>query len=317
VAVPLFTNNATGTLAGSYTSGATAITLTAGQGAKFPSPAGGDWFMATIVDASNNIEIVKVTARAADTFTVVRGQEGTAARALGAGEKVELRVTAGALDAIKSKVQQTADIADGAITNAKLAANAVDSAKLADGAVSTAAKIADGIITAAKLAVNAVTTALGFTPVQQGGGTGQTNNKIYLGWSEPKLRAQVDTTDLGFIICERDDGDPSTVGYRGLPQVALNANTIFGVTHGGKQVLHSSGGAHTYTVPDDTTPFQAGSAVSIVNLGGAVTISPAAGVTLTWMGSGATGARSLAANGTALVRKVSNNSWIIEGTNLS
>ena len=116
MAVPLFTNNATGTLAGSYSSGATAITLTAGQGAKFPSPSGGDYFMLTIVDNLNNIEIVKVTAKATDTFTVVRGQEGTAARALGAGEIVGLRVTAGALDALKNKVQQTADIADGAVT---------------------------------------------------------------------------------------------------------------------------------------------------------------------------------------------------------
>lgn len=43
--------------------------------------------------------------------------------------------------------------------------------------------------------------ALGFTPVQQGGGAGQGSNKIYLGWDQVqgRLRAQVDSTDVGGI----------------------------------------------------------------------------------------------------------------------
>lgn len=40
--------------------------------------------------------------------------------------------------------------------------------------------------------------ALGFTPVQQGGGTSQTTNKLYIGWSAgAALRLQVDSTDFG------------------------------------------------------------------------------------------------------------------------
>lgn len=38
-----------------------------------------------------------------------------------------------------------------------------------------------------------------FSPVQQGGGTGQSTNKIYLGWSGSALKAQVDNTDLGDV----------------------------------------------------------------------------------------------------------------------
>lgn len=46
-------------------------------------------------------------------------------------------------------------------------------------------------------------TALGFTPVQQGGGTNQGGNKIYLGWSnENKLSVQVDSTNLGNLITD-------------------------------------------------------------------------------------------------------------------
>lgn len=42
-----------------------------------------------------------------------------------------------------------------------------------------------------------ITTALGFTPVQQGGGTGQGTNKVYIGWNTTtsQMNLQVDTTN--------------------------------------------------------------------------------------------------------------------------
>jgi hypothetical protein len=39
--------------------------------------------------------------------------------------------------------------------------------------------------------------ALGFTPVQQGGGTGQSTNKLYVGWGGSNLLLQVDATNFG------------------------------------------------------------------------------------------------------------------------
>jgi len=39
--------------------------------------------------------------------------------------------------------------------------------------------------------------ALGFTPVQQGGGAGQGTNKIYIGWSGSNLNVEVDSTNFG------------------------------------------------------------------------------------------------------------------------
>jgi hypothetical protein len=93
-----FANNATATLASAITSTTTSITVSAGQGALFPSLAAGDFFFATLVDSSNNIEIVRCTTRSGDTLTVVRGQDGTMARAYASLDKIELRVTAGALN---------------------------------------------------------------------------------------------------------------------------------------------------------------------------------------------------------------------------
>lgn len=86
-------NNATATLASGIGTGDTAISLTAGHGARFPTLGTTDYFYGTLADASNNLEIVKVTARAGDSLTVVRAQDGTSAKAYSAGDKFELRPT--------------------------------------------------------------------------------------------------------------------------------------------------------------------------------------------------------------------------------
>jgi len=87
----LVSNNAVGQLASSINDSVLSIVLESGQGALFPSPTAGQFFFATIIDNANNREIVRVTARATNTFTVVRGQDGTAARSFAAGSRVELR----------------------------------------------------------------------------------------------------------------------------------------------------------------------------------------------------------------------------------
>lgn len=88
------TNNAYGTLSAGITNSATTITLNSGEGARFPALGAGDYFYATLVDTSNNLEIVKVTARSVDSLTVVRGQDSTTARAYALNDRLELRPTA-------------------------------------------------------------------------------------------------------------------------------------------------------------------------------------------------------------------------------
>lgn len=92
-----FANNAFATLASGINSSVTSITVTTGQGARFPTLGAGDYFYATLVDTSNNLEIVKCTARSTDVLTVVRAQESTTARAYSAGDRIEMRVTAASL----------------------------------------------------------------------------------------------------------------------------------------------------------------------------------------------------------------------------
>jgi|9_EtaG_2_1085328.scaffolds.fasta_scaffold06643_2 ribosomal protein L18 len=89
-----FSNNGHSTLAASLTSSATSITVASGHGARFPSLSSGEYFYATLIDASNNLEIVKVTARSSDVLTATRAQESTTARAYAIGDRIELRITA-------------------------------------------------------------------------------------------------------------------------------------------------------------------------------------------------------------------------------
>lgn len=96
----LFTNNAATTLASSISNSATSLTVASGQGALFPTLSGSDIFYATLANGSGGVEIVKVTARSTDTFTIVRGQDGTSAVSWNTGDKVELRVTAADLGAM-------------------------------------------------------------------------------------------------------------------------------------------------------------------------------------------------------------------------
>lgn len=85
-----------------------------------------------------------------------------------------------------------------------------DSVNLAD---SKTAASATAVKTAYDLA-SSKQPNLGFTPIQQGGGTGQEGQKIYIGWSPSGLKAQADVLDLGNIVT-------TNAGTIKAPQAAL------------------------------------------------------------------------------------------------
>lgn len=89
-------NNATSILTGALTTGSLSLSVTGGEGAKFPTLAAGETFQVTLTKLVVGVpvyEIVQVTARATDTMTIVRAQEGTAATTFSAGDRIELRFT--------------------------------------------------------------------------------------------------------------------------------------------------------------------------------------------------------------------------------
>jgi hypothetical protein len=106
----LFKNNASGTLSAEMTAIATSFALGVGEGNAFPNPTSGQSFMVTLQNGAN-IEIMEVTARSGDTFTVVRAQEGTTAQIWAIGTPVEMRLTAGVMDRFFQLLAATVDFA--------------------------------------------------------------------------------------------------------------------------------------------------------------------------------------------------------------
>lgn len=107
--VVLLTNNARSTLAGALTDIGTTLSVQTGDAAKFPSPTGDDWFPVTVVKADGTYEIMRCTGRAAAVLTVERAQEGTTAVAFDAGERIDLRLTAGAIAQIQEDAAAAAN----------------------------------------------------------------------------------------------------------------------------------------------------------------------------------------------------------------
>ena len=125
-----FTNNAATTLASGITNVATSLTVASGTGALFPALSGSQYFWCTLANNAGTVEIVKVTARSTDTFTITRAQDNTSAVSWSSGDKVELRLVAAALNDLP-KLDEANTFASGvtqtigtlALTNALTVAN--------------------------------------------------------------------------------------------------------------------------------------------------------------------------------------------------
>lgn len=91
----VFSNNGSSLLASSILATDLSVTVTAGEGAKFPIISAGQVAICVLEDNSGNIEVVRVTGRTIDTMTIVRAQENTTALAFASGSRFECRPTAG------------------------------------------------------------------------------------------------------------------------------------------------------------------------------------------------------------------------------
>ena len=230
----LVKNNAFSTLASGITNVATSITLAAGTGSRFPAAGGADYFYATLIDTSNNLEVVKVTARSTDTLTVVRGQDGTTARAYSTSDRIELRVTAALLADIRDSITPadgtvtTAKIVDANVTLAKLAA-AVQALLVPTGSVSSFAGTSEptGWLFCYGQAISRTTYAALFAAIGTTYGSGDGSTTFNL----PDLR--------GRVIAGQDDmGGTSANRLTGLSG-GLNGDT-----------LGATGGSETHTLTE-------------------------------------------------------------------
>lgn len=90
-------NNASAHLAAPLAADGDTIVLVSAEAGNFPGLSAGEWFPLTLTNSAGDIEVTKVTARSSNILTATRAQEGTSARAWLAGDRAEIRLTAGAI----------------------------------------------------------------------------------------------------------------------------------------------------------------------------------------------------------------------------
>lgn len=103
----LFANAAASTLVSGITAIATSLTIQTADASKFPAPAAGQYFEATLVRKNTGErEIVYVTNVTGAVFTVTRAQEGTTGITFSAGDIVSLRLTKETVERLYQPVRQ-------------------------------------------------------------------------------------------------------------------------------------------------------------------------------------------------------------------
>lgn len=86
----LISNNAGSLLAAGISNSDLSLSVLSGDGAKFPDTSSGGHFYATLIEGVK-VEIVKVTSRVVDAFTIQRGIDSTTAQAFTSAARIEQR----------------------------------------------------------------------------------------------------------------------------------------------------------------------------------------------------------------------------------
>lgn len=135
-------------------------------------------------------------------------------------------------------------------------------------------------------------------------------------------------TAAGGVVTTVEDHRVGAGGVLGHPDtpgrviVSVSAARTFALTdQGNKTFLHPSADttARTWTIDANATvPLPVGTVLRLVNqnAAGVITITITTD-TMRLAGAGTTGSRSLAANGVALIEKITSTEWIISGTGLT
>lgn len=252
MSVLLFADNASTLLASGIAPTDTTIVVTSTTGALFSSPGANQYALGTIEDVSGNIEIVKITARTGDSFTVVRAQEGTTALSFSSGSRFEQRVTAGMLALFLQKVG--GDVLSGSTAMSGVIAmgssGSIQGGEIAGTAIrsqpgDTSNQILVPIGAPATAAGSTILTA-GNIVSHLGAGLSLLQTGMICIWSGPS-----NTVPLGFHICDGTNGTPDlrdhfVMGAGGvLPTSGGSAVTTTGV---GGSIASASTDSHTLTV---------------------------------------------------------------------
>lgn len=131
----------------------------------------------------------------------------------------------------------------------------------------------------------------------------------------------IDPPNIDFkSLSVQTDGDSADeVGYNGMPQNIQNGNYTLVLGDRGKCIYKASGGAgETITIPaNSSVAFPIGTVIEIINQGGGDLSLAITTDTLTELGTGSTGTRTIGDDGSAVIRKVTSTSWVVSGVLIS
>lgn len=107
--------------------------------------------------------------------------------------------------------------------------------------------------------------------------------------------------------------------YSGIPQNLQSTNYTFVLADANKHVFQNAAGGHTYTIPANASvAFPIGTAITVINgtVAAPMTLSITTDV-LTFLPSGSTGSRTIAAGGLGTLLKISATSWVLTGVGIT
>lgn len=123
----------------------------------------------------------------------------------------------------------------------------------------------------------------------------------------------------GQVLQSNGPGVPPTWGSGSvLTQRAMPANYTLVLADAGRDVYHTSATPHTLTVPlNASVAFPIGTVITVTNGPGAGAVTISSSATLRVIGTGATGSRTLAADGMITMKLQAADLWYLSGINMT
>jgi len=306
----LFANNANSSLASPITTSATSLTLATGQGALFPSPSGGDYFVLSLTDAATGDvnEITHCTARSGDVCTVVRAQEGTTALNWTTGDFANNRFTAGQA----SQFSQGASFANPMTTLGDIITGGASGAaqRLGIGTGGFVLTVVSGAPAWAASFVSPMTTK-GDLIV---GGTSGAPARLGVGTDTYVLTADSTQTDgVKWAAPAAASGNPPAYNPQTGTAYTLALTDAPAASSSQGIVSMNNASANAVTVPPHSSVAWVGQTmIQVIQLGaGQTTITPGAGVTVL----NASSLTARAQNSTLLLTYLGSDVWVLSGDN--
>lgn len=162
-----------------------------------------------------------------------------------------------------------------------------------------------------------ITTAAGDTACFVSEGTDAVRCVAYQRASGQALAAGAVSLTMASTVTQSGTPVATSVGFLGAPQMADQDDYTLALTDSGGHYYHVSATPHTLTIPaNGSIAFPIGTVIAIVNENGAGAITLAITTdTLRWGSS--TGSRTIAANGTATLLKVTSTVWRLTGDGIT